>query len=422
MMIFVISGLILSILVMFGLTNAIAQFLLWMTYMSFVHVGQVFYGFGWESILLEFGFLSIFMCPIKSVRPFPKAYPMPAFIQPLMMWFLFRIMFGAGLIKIRGDSSWLDLTALYYHFETQPIPNSFSWFFHFLPKPILRMGVLFNHFVELIVPFFYFFSYKLRYIAGGLTILFQMSLILSGNLSWLNWLTVIIALACFNDDFYLKKIPLFLKKHYEKVKDLSIQYTASTQWVLISFLCLILVLSMNPFLNLWSKNQLMNASFDPFHIVNTYGAFGHVGKSRYEIIILGTREKHLNKDTVWQEYQFKGKPGDVFKSPPIYAPYHYRLDWQIWFAAMSHYQQHPWLVHFIYKLLQKDVIAEGLLASIPFEEKPYYIKADLYQYQFNKNYFKEGAWWSGSFIREYLPPLSLGMPSLETFIRKLNGD
>jgi hypothetical protein len=195
------AGFGLSCLVVAGYANAIIMTLLWGLYMSFVHVGQDWYGYGWEIQLLETGFLAIFLCPLLDGRPFPKREP-PIVVIWLFRWLIFRIMIGAGLIKLRGDPAWRDLTALYYHFETQPIPNPLSRWFHFLPHWALKAGVLFNHLAELIAPWFAFYPRLARHIAGAIMVLFQFALILGGNLSFLNWVTIVPALACFDDSFW----------------------------------------------------------------------------------------------------------------------------------------------------------------------------------------------------------------------------
>src|SRR3989442_3669566 len=154
--------------------------LLWVIYLSLVNVGQTFYGFGWETMLAETGFLAIFLGS-SDTRP-------PVVVMWLIVWVLFRTMFGAGMIKLRSDPCWRNLTCLFYHHETQPLPNPLSWYLHHLPKSMLKAGVLFNHFVELIVPWFLFAPRRLRYVAGGITIVFQVLLILSGNLSSLDYI------------------------------------------------------------------------------------------------------------------------------------------------------------------------------------------------------------------------------------------
>ncbi|MFI5157105.1 MAG: lipase maturation factor family protein, partial [Chitinophagales bacterium] len=197
------TGFIISCSVLAGYANALMLALLWFLYMSFVHIGQDWYGYGWEIQLLETGFLAIFLCPLVDMRPIPN-HPPPLPIIGLFRWLIFRIMLGAGLIKIRWDEGWRNWTALYYHFETQPIPGPLSRWFHFMPHFILKCGVWFNHISELLAPWFVFWPRVGRHIAGSVIVLFQITLILSGNLSFLNWVTIIPALACFDDGFWGK--------------------------------------------------------------------------------------------------------------------------------------------------------------------------------------------------------------------------
>ncbi|HEY2648131.1 MAG TPA: lipase maturation factor family protein, partial [Puia sp.] len=199
-------GFALSCLVLAGFANAILLAILWFLYMSFVHVGQDWYGYGWEIQLLETGFLAIFLCPMLDLRPFPKRPP-PNIIIGLFRWLIFRIMLGAGLIKMRGDEVWRNGTALYYHFETQPLPGPLSRWFHFLPRMILKGGVWYNFLAELIAPWFIFWPRVARHVAGSVILLLQIILIASGNLSFLNWLTIVPALACFDDGFWFRILP-----------------------------------------------------------------------------------------------------------------------------------------------------------------------------------------------------------------------
>ena len=199
-------GFVLSCVVLAGFANAPLLAILWFLYMSFVHAGQDWYGYGWEIQLLETGFLAIFLCPLLDPRPFPRQPP-PTPVNGLFRWLIFRIMLGAGLIKIRGDEVWRNGTALYYHFETQPLPGPLSRWFHFLPRILLKFGVWYNFLAELIAPWFVFWPRIARHIAGIVIVLLQIILILSGNLSFLNWLTIVPALACFDDGFWSKCLP-----------------------------------------------------------------------------------------------------------------------------------------------------------------------------------------------------------------------
>jgi hypothetical protein len=175
------AGVALSAAALLGVTNALVQLALWLLYMSFVHVGQIFYGYGWEIQLLETGFLAVFLCPVRSIRPWPTSAT-PRMVVWLLRWLIFRIMLGAALIKLRNDPCWRDLTCLDYHFETQPNPNPLAWYLHHAPHWTLAAGVLTNHFVELVVPWFAFAFRRVRHVAGLFLVGFQLFLISSGNL------------------------------------------------------------------------------------------------------------------------------------------------------------------------------------------------------------------------------------------------
>jgi hypothetical protein len=169
----------------------------------------------------------------------------------------------------------------------------------------------------------------------------------------------------------------------------------------------VVVLSANPTANLFSSRQIMNTSFDRLHLVNTYGAFGSVGRHRDELILEGTPDEMITEETVWSEYEWKCKPGDPRRRPCFVTPYHYRLDWLIWFAAMSNYERHPWVIHLVWKLLHNDPGALSLLADNPFPEKPpRFVRIELYRYEFTDWGDDSDAWWKRRRIREYLAPLS----------------
>jgi hypothetical protein len=270
-----------------SISAAVVWALLWVLYLSFINVGQTFYGFGWESLLVEAGFFTIF-AGASGTAP-------PVILNWIYRWTLFRLMFGAGLIKIRGDSCWLDLSCLDYYFETQPIPNPLSWYFHHLPRAALHGGVVFNHVVELVVPFGFFLPQPVCGIAGIITIIFQLGLIVSGNLSWLNWLTIVLAFTTL-DSRFLAWLPVAMPA----LRPLS----APHRLVIYLVGILVVMLSIQPTLNMLSPNQVMNTSFNPLQIVNTYGAFGSITRQRYEIVIEGSDSREIDERTVWREYEF----------------------------------------------------------------------------------------------------------------------
>lgn len=372
----------------------VSWLLLWALYLSIVNVGQTWYSFGWESILLECGFLAVFL---GNDRVAP-----PVLVMWLARWLLFRIEFGAGLIKLRGDSCWRDLTCLYYHHETQPMPGPLSWFFHHLPKPLHRIEVAGNHFAQLVVPFGLFAPQPIAGIAAGIIIVTQLWLVASGNFAWLNWLTIILAAGVL-DQSWFSAVGL----QPPGMPGPPVWFTA----LVLAFTATVLVLSYWPVRNMASRHQRMNASFNPFHLVNTYGAFGTVGRSRREMVIEGTADTEITDQTVWREYQFKGKPGAVERLPGQWAPYHLRLDWLMWFAALSPRYALPWRDALLERLLRNDRDTLRLLRHNPFPDSPpHFVRLLIYDYRFTTpaERRRDRAWWHRTLVGVYLPPVSAG--------------
>lgn len=405
-------GFLLSCVVIAGYANAPMLVILWLLYMSFVNAGQEWYGFGWEIQLLETGFLAIFLCPLVDARPFPKRPP-PLLVIILFRWLIFRIMLGSGLIKIRGDQIWRDSTALYYHFETQPMPGPLSRWFHFLPRGILRAGVWYNWLAELIAPWFIFWPRIARHIAGVVIVLLQIVLIFSGNLSFLNWLTIIPALACFDDGFWSRLLPRRLVRKAIAAEANAIPSRPMNVTVIVVTV-IVGLLSIAPVANLLSSSQAMNTSYDPLNLVNTYGAFGSVGTERMNIVFEGTSDSVADDNANWKEYPFKGLPVALDKGPPQVAPYHLRFDWQMWFAAMSTPDEYPWTVTLISKLLHNDPVALSLFAGNPFPDRPpRYIRAVLYRYKFALPGNPRHLWWTRERVGDtWIPAMSTNDPRL----------
>jgi Lipase maturation factor len=409
-------GFVLSCIVVAGYANAPLLTILWFLYMSFVHVGQEWYGYGWEIQLLETGFLAIFLCPLLDLRPFPKrAPPMPIIV--LFRWLIFRIMLGSGLIKIRGDKIWRNGTALYYHFETQPLPGPLSRWFHFLPKAILKIGVWFNFLAELVAPWLIFWPRLARHIAGSIIVLLQIILIFSGNLSFLNWLTIIPALACFDDGFWSRLVPHSLTAKARAAEDNAIPSRPMlvTAWIAT---IIVAILSIQPALNLLSPGQVMNTSYDPLELVNTYGAFGTVGQERLNVVFEGTMDENPGDSANWKPYIYSGLPVALDKRPPQIAPYQLHLDWQMWFAAMASPEEYPWTYNLVWKLLHNDPNAVSLFAFNPFADKPpRYVRAVLYVYSFARPGNSKGLWWTRKREGIWLPAVSANDPSLIDFLK-----
>lgn len=409
-------GLILSLVVVAGYANAPLMAVLWALYLSIVHAGQEWYGYGWEIQLTETGFLAIFMCPLLDMRPFPKQ-PTPWAIIILFRWLTWRIMVGAGMIKFRGDKIWRNATALYYYFETQPIPGPLTRWFHFFPRLILRLGVWFNWLAELIAPFFVFWPRIGRHIAGVIIVALQVFIIISGNLSFLNWLTIVPALACFDDSFWARILPKKLSvkaraahENAEESKPMVI-----TAWAIAG---IVGILSIQPLYNILSPNQAMNRSFEPFELVNTYGAFGSVGLERDNVIFEGTMDDTTGNKARWKPYLYKGLPVQLDKRPPQIAPYQLRLDWQMWFAGMGTAEQYPWTYNLVWKLLHHDALALSLFANDPFNGRaPRYIRANIYKYKFAKPGNPQRLYWNRELLGAWMPVLSVNDARLIRFLR-----
>ena len=404
------TGLIISALALLGITergpiwlSTAAWLILYVLYLSIVNVGQKFFGFGWESMLLEAGFFTAFLGPSHT-----QPTIIPIFI---LRWMLFRTEMGAGLIKLRHDPCWRDLTCLYYHYETQPLPNPLSWYFHRVPAPMHRLSALVSHFVQVVVPFGLFAPQPIAAIAGALIVFHQLVLIVSGNYSWLNWLTVVLGLSAFDDHTLF----LFLPLHVPSIVSRPIAYD-----ILLYLLAAVTIaLSIKPALNLISPRQMMNYSYNPFHLVGAYGAFGQVGRERYEIVVEGTTDRVITPATQWREYAFRAKPGDPRRMPPQIAPYHLRLDWLIWFLPFSvvvtpsgirvpGYSR--WFFNFIQRLLTNDRALLSLMGPNPFPDAPpALIRALFYRYRYTtpEQKRRSGAWWSRQLLGTYMPPMSI---------------
>jgi Lipase maturation factor len=404
------TGILISAGAFLGLTDAgpvwisvAAWLLLWFLYLSIVNVGQKFFSFGWESMLLEAGFFTAFLGPTHI-----ETSVIPVLI---LRWMLFRTEVGAGLIKLRHDPCWRQLTCLYYHYETQPLPNPLSWYFHRLPAPLHRFSALFSHFVQVAVPFALFAPQPYGSIAGALIIFHQLWLIVSGNYSWLNWLTVVLGFSAFSDRILAIALPIAAPP----LAPIPLAFHI-VLWILAAAT---VALSIQPALNLISPNQVMNTSYNPWHLVNTYGAFGNISRERYEIVIEGTADRFITPATQWREYGFKGKPGDPKRMPPQVAPYHLRLDWMVWFlpfsvAVSDHgirvWRHDLWFLRFIRRLLINDPAILALMRSNPFPgESPAHIRALFYQYRYTTAQEKRQtrAWWVRCELGVYLDPVSL---------------
>jgi hypothetical protein len=275
------------------------------------------------------------------------------------------------------------------------MPGPLSWFFHHLPKPFHRVEVAANHFTQLVVPVLLFAPQPIATAAASLMIVTQLWLVLSGNFAWLNWITIVLALSAV--DYGVTRGPSAAPLWYEIV--------------VLAVAAGLVALSYRPARNLVSRRQVMNRSFDPLHLVNTYGAFGSVSRLRYEVVLEGTLDEVPRADSDWREYEFKGKPGDPRRWPRQFAPYHLRLDWLMWFVGLSPAYAGSWFGALVERLLENDRDTLRLLRRSPFpaDEPPRYVRAGFYRYRYTtwRELRETGACWQRTYVREFLPPTRL---------------
>jgi len=394
------TGVVLSAAVLLGVSHGGVMLVLWALYLSIDHVGQRWYQFGWETQLLETGFLAVFLAPWTRFGPRARDRPPLLVHMWLHRWLAFRIMLGAGLIKLRGDACWTELTCLDFHFETQPIPHPASWVLHQLPAWVLHGGVLANHVVELIAPWFLFGPRRARHVAGVLVVGFQVMLIGSGNLAFLNWLTIVPALACFDDAAWRRVLPRRLVAWLERGAADPVEHRRAPRVLAWGLAAMVGFLSLPVITNLmgWG-GQAMNRSYGVLHLVNTYGAFGSVGQQRYELVIEGTADPVPDEHAVWKEYELPCKPGDPRRRPCLITPYHMRLDWLMWFAALEveaygGLAREDWVLHLAYQLLRGDREVLRLFSVDPFPAAPpRFVRIVVYRYRFTHWGEDPEAWW-----------------------------
>ena len=440
-----VIGMVLAASAIIGLPQAgpawvpIPVFLgMWALYFSIVSIGQRFYGFGWESLLLEAGFLVGFLGSHEVA-------PTWAMIL-LLRWFVIRVEFGAGMIKMRGDSSWRDLTAMDYHHQTQPMPNPLSRRAHLMPGWWHRSETLGSHIVQLAAPWLLFLPQPIASFAAVAIIITQLALVISGNYAWLNWATILLACSGISDTFcrWIAGGP-FPDWGWNSVAaivtDPTVTEAAGSSagagpsqpmpaWWLIIVLVFVAWqawLNVPALRNLFSSGQLMNASFNRLGLGNAYGAFGSMTETRNEIIIEGwiddgdapgTRADdpgHDDADAGWREYRFKGKPGDVLRRGPVVAPYHLRLDWLMWFAALGDYRQ-TWFTELLRAIGSGDPQIRRLMGPDPFDgAAPDLIRVRVFTYRYATRAERQAAvaagelkpWWVRSDPRILVRPIDL---------------
>ena len=398
------GGVVLSLVLIAGFFPPFTLAGLWVFYLSLVSVGQTFLSFQWDVLLLEAGLLAIFFAPLQVRDSLSRApQPSTAFMW-LLRWLLFRLMFASGFVKLASDEVWRNLTALNFHYETQPLPTSIGWYVHQLPEWFQKVSVIGMFAVELVVPFLIFAPRRMR-TAGCIGLVgLQLLIILTGNYCFFNLLTITLCLLLI-DDVTWKGL---LKRFMPNIQLLTQPHRKYRRAFIAVVATLIFLLSGIRFSGqLFREAELPSLAWiTPFRSVNTYGLFADMTESRPEIIVEGSNDR-----ISWKTYQFRWKPGELSDAPKWVAPHQPRLDWQMWFAALQgSYQNTYWFLNFMGALLRGNPEVLKLLAENPFPDTPpRYVRATLYDYSFTDLAKKrsEGTWWDREWNKIYCPAISL---------------
>jgi predicted DCC family thiol-disulfide oxidoreductase YuxK len=404
-------GLACALALLAGIAPAVMLFLLWALYLSLCTVSGPFLNFQWDALLLETGFLAVFLAPLQLwERPSRLGRP-PALVLWLLRWLLFRLMFESGCVKLMsGDTAWWNLTALRVHYETQPLPTWVGWYAHQLPSSFQSFSVLVMFAIELVVPAFIFSGRRLRLLAAGIFAAFQLIILLTGNYTFFNGLTILLCVPLLDD----KALLVFRKRSVLATEPLPAPRRV-VRWPWPVTLCLTLFvvpLTLIPFLRAAGVSQSWPAPVgwlfgwtQPWRSFNGYGLFMVMTPKRPEIIVQGSDD-----GSNWKDYEFEYKPGDVRRAPGFVAPHQPRLDWQMWFAALDPPRNRVWFYHLEYCLLQNSPPVLALLGPNPFPKAPpKYIRALFYEYHFTDRATRRatGAWWRRELKGLYAPPLTL---------------
>ena len=392
------AGAALSLLLIFNVLPRVSLFFLYALYLSLFYAGQIFTGFQWDTLLLESGFLALFL----SIATKPGIW--------LLRWLLFRFMFLSGLVKLlSGDPTWANLTALFYHFQTQPLPTPLAWYAHHLPRGVLKASTAATLIIELGLPFLIFCPRRLRFVAAFGIWLLEGLIFLTGNYTFFNLLAMALCVVLFDDAALRKVVPprltRYVQRHVRDIKPRKIVSLAAEAFALLIVFANIVQIHAAFGGRPSAPAMWINDEIAPLRIVNTYGLFAVMTTARPEIIIEGSDD-----GVHWREYTFKYKPGDVRRPPLWNVPHQPRLDWQMWFAALETASQNPWFLRFLQRLLENSPEVTALLGSNPFPDKPpLYVRALLYDYRFSSGEEKAatGAWWTRRPEGIYFPATAL---------------
>ncbi len=382
------AGVAIAAMVLVGFFERAGLAILFVLYLSLSSAGQEFLSFQWDALLIEAGFLAIFLGNVRVV-------------VWLFRWLLFRLMFLSGAVKLLShDPTWRNLTALSFHYWTQPLPNRISWYMAQLPESFQRMSTAVVLGVELGIPFLIFAPRRWRIFGAWCLLGLQTLIFLTGNYTFFNLLALAMCVFLFDDRTFER----WFKRREPKPS------TKRQRMVVALVTALVLTIGLARMTETFSGEAIeplhtIVKYTGPLELVNSYGLFAMMTTARPEIIVEGSMDGE-----VWRPYSFRYKPGDMARAPRWAEPYQPRLDWQMWFAALGNYRENPWFVNFAVRLLEGSPEVRGLLEADPFGGRaPQYLRAELYDYSFTgfEERRRTGKWWKREFKGLYLPAIGL---------------
>jgi len=396
------AGMFFSVLLIIGVLPLLSSIILWFLYLSVAVAGQTFLSFQWDNLLLEAGLLAILLSPPVWRTHLTVNPRSPRIVVFLFHLLLFKLMFMSGYVKLAsGDPVWRDLSALSYHFSSQPLPVWVSWYVDQAPGYILKGLTLIMFFIELVVPFFIFLGRYFRYAAFFLFSALQMGIIATGNYGFFNILTIVLCCSLLDDRIFTFKNDVPMQPLTSRLSQTARYLRRGAAAVIIGITIILFAAMFKPTASMPRPLAAVVQAVMPFRSINSYGLFAVMTKARKEIVIEGSTDGQN-----WRAYEFCHKPGDVYRTPLFVSPHMPRLDWQMWFAALGSYQHNPWLITLMGRLLEGQPDVLSLLDSNPFVgESPTMIRAVLYKYSFaspeeNKKYF---LWWNREIRGLYCP-------------------
>lgn len=399
------AGVVVSLLLFAGVMPAVCLFTLWAGYLSLCCAGQIFFGYQWDALLLETTLVAIYLAP-WAVLPLWRRSDPPRIARWMLWWLLFRLMFLSGLVKLTsGDLTWRNLTALTFHYETQPLPTPLAWYVHQWPAWWHKTSCVILFAIELVAPFLICAPRVWRHTAA-LTMAGLMVLIaLTGNYTYFNFLTIALCLLCLDDAWWSRALRRALEPAREAVRAVPAGPLGAFAMLVLAITTLMTLATATRSVTLFRAAVAVEHVVGPFRSFNTYGLFAMMTNPRPELVIEGSDDGHT-----WVPYELPDKPGALTRRPTWVAPFQPRLDWQLWFAALEQPEQNQWVLGLCEALLKGNPDVLALFAKNPFpDHPPHTVRVVRYEYHFTdaETRRRTGEWWRRTPVDFYVQPAAL---------------